>query len=97
MKTPEISPAALQDIAELHAFIVTDSPRRAVDVVDEILARIEWLAQHPNAGRPRPEINPRLRGWSLHSWIVFYRPTRSGIRVIRVLHGSRDHSAAFRG
>jgi len=96
VKVAEISPRAIEDIAEIHAYVATDSPRNALQIVDEIFSRCEWLAQSGKAGRPRSEIRAGLRGWPLHSWIIFYLPTRAGIRVVRVLHGSRDLRSAMR-
>jgi plasmid stabilization system protein ParE len=31
------------------------------------------------------------RSFSVGSYVIFFQPTRDGILVARVLHGSRDH------
>jgi plasmid stabilization system protein ParE len=39
-----------------------------------------------------------MRSWivrSLRNYIIFYIPTPSGIRIIRILHGARDLDSIF--
>lgn len=51
---------------------------------------IKMLADHPQAGRERPELARGIRSFPVGRYIIFYQPTVSGIDVVRVLHGSRD-------
>lgn len=48
------------------------------------------LCTHPHTGRVRSEIRPRLRSISYVSHVVFYRVVDKHVRIVRVLHASRD-------
>lgn len=62
----------------------------------------EFLAQVPGDGAPREVRNPRLVGLraspirGFRNYLVFYRQTRTGIRIIRVLHEARNIDAILR-
>jgi len=39
-----------------------------------------------------------LRRWPVpgfRNYLIFYRPTETGVNIVRVLHGSRDITAAL--
>ena len=71
------------------------------DAADTLLRKfdetIKILSDFPGLGRARPELRPRLRSLPVGSYLIFYRPIRDGIELIRVIHGARDIRAAFRG
>lgn len=48
------------------------------------------LVDYPELGRARPEIRVGLRSFAYRNHVIFYRILESHIRVVRVLHGSRD-------
>lgn len=48
------------------------------------------LVDNPELGRTRSEIKQGLRSISKDEHIVFYRILSDHIRIVRVLHGSRD-------
>ncbi len=48
------------------------------------------LAMQPEIGRKRPEIKIGLLSFPQESHIIFYRILSNKIRIVRVLHGSRD-------
>ena len=54
------------------------------------------LLDMPGMGKPKPVSNPHLielRQWPVsgfEKYLIFYRPTTTGIEIIRVLHGARD-------
>jgi toxin ParE1/3/4 len=50
----------------------------------------ELLCTQPHTGRMRNEIRKGLRSSSYISHIVFYRVVEKSIRILRVLHASRD-------
>lgn len=49
----------------------------------------------PKLGRERFDLAPELRGLPVGNYIIFYRPMKDGIQVIRVLHGARDLPSQF--
>ena len=48
------------------------------------------LIDQPELGRKRNEIRSELRSLVCEQHIIFYRVMNDNIRIIRVLHGSRD-------
>jgi toxin ParE1/3/4 len=90
----EISQAAEHDLDEIGYYIASESDiDRGKAVVDTIIDKIELRATMPNGGRMRGELRPGMRSFVVYSYVVFYRPLDDGIRVIRVLQGSRDFEA----
>ncbi len=96
------SAAARRDLIECAAHIYRDRPDAARRFLAAAADAVEKLADMPGMGALREVTNPRLAG--LRSWpitgfenyLIFYRPTRRGIRVLRVLHGARDIDAILR-
>ncbi len=46
-------------------------------------------------GRRREELAPALRSFPAGNYVIFYRPVREAIQIIRVLHGARDIETMF--
>ena len=51
---------------------------------------IKLLLKNPEIGKPRDEIKTGLYSLPYASHIIFYRILKNHIRIVRVLHGSRD-------
>ena len=63
---------------------------KAVEYVSSFDELFELLAQNPELGRTRNEIKEGLRSIIKESHVVFYRLTDNQLRIVRILHGSRD-------
>jgi toxin ParE1/3/4 len=89
-------PAAELDIEELAFYIAQSHPSAASDFLESVYWTCELLAGMPRLGasyrRPRRELNGLRRHpvRDFHNHLIFYRPIREGIEVVRVLHGARD-------
>jgi toxin ParE1/3/4 len=59
--------------------------------------RCQLIARFPYMGEAREDLAPRLRLFTYGSYVIFFQPIDGGIRVIRVLRGSRNFEALFRG
>jgi toxin ParE1/3/4 len=46
-------------------------------------------------GREREELSARLRSFAVGNYVIFYRPAKDGIEVVRILHGARDFPPLF--
>lgn len=86
----KLQPRAERDLDEIKDYIARDNPRRALSFVRELRQVCERLAANPRMGRARPELRPGLRSFPHGDYLIFYRPLRDGVRVVRVLHGARD-------
>ena len=87
----ELSHEADQDLSDI--FDYTDAQfgiEQAALYLNDIDALLAQLVAHPEAGRERPDIREGLRSMPCNSHVIFYRILKDHIRVIRVLHGSRD-------
>lgn len=65
MPSVVIRPKALEDLAEIWAYIAEDSPRQAAAFAAAIDREIRDLARHPLIGRARPELLIDLRSLPL--------------------------------
>jgi toxin ParE1/3/4 len=95
MPSVVIRPKALEDPAEIWAYIAEDSARQADAFAAAIDDEIRDLVRHPLIGRARPELFADLRSLPFGRYVIFYLPRKRGIEVVRVLHGARDLKPLF--
>jgi toxin ParE1/3/4 len=87
-------PLAHGDLADIWSYIADDSEQQADLFLDMLEGKLALLATQPEMGRERPELAPKLRAFPIKRYVVFYRPVRGGIEVLRVLHSARDVTRA---
>ena len=83
-------PQAEEDLLEIAFYIAQDNPEGASGFVEKMERICALLAASPEIGRRRAELAPNMRSFPVDRYVVFYVRTKSGIEVMRVLHGSRD-------
>jgi toxin ParE1/3/4 len=84
------------DLVEILLFIRRDNHRAAKRLLDTINDKLQLLSQFPGLGQPREELAKSLRSFPIGDYLLFYRPLKDGIQLIRVLHGRRDLRRQFR-
>lgn len=87
----EIALPADEDLQAI--FIYTEEEfgtDQAVKYLVEIEDVFERLVETPELGKQRNEIKKGLRSLPVGAHIIFYRILTNHIRIVRVLHGSRD-------
>ena len=89
MKSVRFTALASSDLQEIYDFISKDNPKVATDYLSIIKKHCELLAANPKLGVKREEYCG-LYKFPIDNYLIFYRPSKLGIEVIRVLHGSRD-------
>ncbi len=92
-------PQVIRDLIELATYIAEDN----LEVSDRFLASAEetfkQVAQMPGMGKPCQFYSTSLAGVrqqaikGFRKYLVFYRPTESGVEILRVIHGARDLEA----
>lgn len=88
--------AARQDIQRQFRYYLVeeDAPEVAMRFMDAIEEALAAIVRSPGVGSPRFFSNlPGLRSWPVPAFEdirVYYLETNESIRIIRVLHGSRD-------
>ena len=63
---------------------------QAVKYLSELEGLLSNLCLNPEIGKTRDEIRDELRSFPYESHIIFYRILPDHIRVVRILHSSRD-------
>lgn len=97
MVTPRVrlSRRAKRDLDSLWDHIAGDDLAAADRVVERLRTAFEQLAVMPLMGRARPELGARYRSFPVERAVIFYRPARSGIEILRVTYGGRDVEQLF--
>jgi toxin ParE1/3/4 len=95
MSSYSLTQQAADDLNEIHDFIATDNVTAALRFIDRLEEKFQAIAESPEIGRTRKELAPNLRSFPVGNYVIFYRPIKAGIQVIRVLHGARDIEALF--
>ena len=71
------------------------SPAAADALLRSFDETLRLISQFPGIGQARPDLRPRLRSFPVGAYLLFYRPIRGGIELLRVIHGARDLRLAF--
>lgn len=89
--------ASREDLIDIWAYVAGNASATIADhLIDTIEDKVALLADHPRAGTACPELRPRVRRFPVGSYVIYYRPARGGIELLRVLHGAREVRAVFR-
>ena len=89
-------PVAKQDLIEQAEFIAQDNLEAALRFLNAAEKTFAQLARLPGIGKSRKVKSPvfaNVRQFSIigfEKYLVFYRPIKSDIEVLRVLHAARD-------
>jgi toxin ParE1/3/4 len=88
------TPQAKQDLLDIGEYIAQHNPAAAFDLLDELEKKFLLLAANSKIGQLCadlvPDLPTDLRQFPAGNYVIFYRPTRDGIVIYRVLHGRRD-------
>jgi toxin ParE1/3/4 len=85
------SPAALDDIDAIAAYIARDSPRHASNVVSKFRAVARGLRRFPLSGRMVPELeDERIREKIVYSWRMVYRYDNTVVTIAAIVHSAQS-------
>jgi toxin ParE1/3/4 len=81
---------AAKDLAEIEAYISTDSRDAALSVASRLRKSFELVSTRPEIGRPTLVAN--IREWSVPGlpYLIPYRIQTDRVEIIRVWHTSRQ-------
>ncbi|WP_034886434.1 type II toxin-antitoxin system RelE/ParE family toxin [Gillisia sp. JM1] len=80
-----------EDIDEIYDFGIYEfGKNKALDYLIELRTYFQFILDNPRIGKHRNEIKEGLYSFPYASHIIFYRAFNTHIRIVRVLHGSRD-------
>jgi toxin ParE1/3/4 len=87
---------ASRDIETIIDLIADNS---GFDAAENFLKKVNQKCKNlgifPNMGRPRDELLQELRSFPVDDYLIFYRPIKGGIEILRVVSGYRDLEALF--
>lgn len=90
-----ISPSASRDLENIIDYLSEQSIDAGERFLAEFDKKCRSLVRFPNIGRSYDDVLLGMRGILLKSYIIFYRPIKSGIEIVRVISGYRDFNALF--
>jgi toxin ParE1/3/4 len=91
------TPSSRRDYWDIWFYIAEQGSATAADnLLRTFDAKLQLLSDFPGIGAARPELRPRLRSFPVGNYLLFYRPIRGGIELVRVVHGARNLRQVFR-
>jgi len=85
------------DILDIVRHIRRHNPSAAARFLEAFKSSVNLLAGMPELGRLRPDLDaPETRSWRVHgfrNYLIFYEVLPDRLRLLRLLHGSRDLQA----
>lgn len=86
-----LSLAVSRDLLAIWSFVAEQAGE---SVADGLLADFERgfrsFASAPNIGHSRKDVrHPQLLTWTVHRYLIIYKPGGREIEIVRVVHGSR--------
>jgi toxin ParE1/3/4 len=100
-RSANLTSHAKTDLAEIAAYYGEESVELELRFIDAAEAAFEKLLLMPEKGAKREYYHPKLQDLRMRpipkfpKILIFYRPTVTGVRVVRVLHSARDLAALF--
>ena len=91
MKKIIVSLKAKDDLKEIGVY--TDKKwgrKQRIKYLTQLNDRLSYLLENPSFGRKRVDLPDSPLSYHEARHIIFYRVTKSGIEIIRVLHESMD-------
>jgi plasmid stabilization system protein ParE len=84
-------PAALDDLARLHKFLVTANPRAARVVLDQLKTAPRLLRTQPRIGKQLPEFAPReVRRLIVGEYELRYEVQPEAVLILRLWRTRED-------
>ena len=76
-------------------YIASDNPSAADKLEEDIYAACELLSKSPHLGHKRLDLTDEpVRFWPVRGhYLVIYIPDSAPLKIVRILHGTRDASS----
>jgi toxin ParE1/3/4 len=98
MKRIQLAPAARRDLDEMCLYNAHESgsDEVATRLIERVTDKFALFSRFPFIGRTLGlDRHPDVRTFPVDRYVVFYRPAGNEIRILRVIHASRDAVAEF--
>ncbi|MGI0488556.1 type II toxin-antitoxin system RelE/ParE family toxin [Pantanalinema rosaneae CENA516] len=90
-----LSGVAREDLIRINRSTFEDNPQAANRFLQDFNHKCQLLAQFPEMGVKWNALRPPLRSFPVGKHLIFYRPAKGGIEVVRVISGYQDLTAIF--
>jgi len=96
-----VSNPAERDLHECAIYIGRDNPRAAARFIDAAFDTFQRLADLSESGTPYEAISQAFHGMrrslvnGFEKYLIFYVPVSDGVKIVRVIQGSRDIERIF--
>lgn len=86
-----LSQKSQDDINDVYDFGLNRfGESQSINYLIGLKSTFELLLKNPQIGKNRNEIKERLFSFAYDSHIIFFRVYNNHLRIVRILHGSRD-------
>jgi toxin ParE1/3/4 len=87
-----LAPEAVHDLVDIWRYIKDQSSLAMADRVESVIRdKIAFLSQNPGAGHWRRDLTEsNVKFFPVYSYLIVYRPERTPLEVVSLLHGRRD-------
>jgi len=90
-----LAPQAVAELYEVTIYLASESVDVAERVLKSLQDRCERLNDAPKQGRARPDLIPGARALPFLRYLIIYSVRKDQVRVLRIIHTSRDLEAIF--
>ncbi len=90
-----ISDTARLDLKEIWSYIAEDNIDSAYRIIRELSKKFDLLEANPKLGRRQDDFIVEMRMFPFKKYYIYYFPTKDGVEIYHVLHGSRDVEGEF--
>ena len=91
-----LSEDAARDLDDAWDYLAREESASAADgTLREIGKTYGLLSAWPLLGRKRDKLSPGVRSLTVNPYAIFYRVTEGVVRIVRILHQSRDTDLVF--
>lgn len=87
---------AERDLDNIAQWIARSSETAALKWLSDLDGKLSIIAQNPGIGTDRSKLRPGVRSYAFGNYLIFFKSTKRGIDVLRVLHGARDYRQFFK-
>lgn len=84
------SRSAVHDLVRLREFIAQHSPEAAKRIAERLRGAIIELANHPQLGRPVPDLPGEIRELIFGRYVVRYEVRSQKLYILRIWHGKEN-------
>ena len=93
-----LAPQARADLDSIWLYIARESGNAEIATrsIDSITIKFGLFARFPHIGRSlESDLRPNIRTFPVNNYVIFYGVKPEEIRILRIIHASRDAYAVF--